>query len=352
MKQFAVLHTEKGKISSGGTGNHIDRKVGAERTYRHADPNRRHLNIIVSLHQDRHLLKLSEAIKSRIKEGYNTRNKKGELKEIRRDAVKYCTHILSGSHEQMKKIAENEAYFNAWLVQNYEFMSEEFGRENIVRFVVHMDEKTPHIHCVTVPLTKDGRLSAKEVIGNREDMQKRQDRYAEAMKPFELERGIKNTGIKHEDASEYYKRISQTNDINDNISDFSKNYLGVKVIQEKKVESVLKSLKSISKERDMYKEKIQSLKEDLNYRETRSLKFRKLENQLNEEIRKNNKLLNHIHLEAERMKREKELDIQRAYEKGQKSVVQDTEVFNKVKDKVEYEEKLKEAQNRRKGFRI
>ena len=43
-----------------------------------------------------------------------------------------------------------------------------------------------HIHAVTVNLTKDGRLSAKEIIGSKKEMQQRQDRYSEAMKPFDL----------------------------------------------------------------------------------------------------------------------------------------------------------------------
>ena len=41
------------------------------------------------------------------------------------------------------------------------------GEENITRFAVHLDEKTPHIHCVFVPITEDGRLSAGDWVGNR-----------------------------------------------------------------------------------------------------------------------------------------------------------------------------------------
>ena len=87
---------------------------------------------------------------------------------------------------------------------------EEFGKENIVRFVLHRDEKTPHLHVVTVNLTKDGRLSAKEILGNPKAMQERQDRYAEQMKSFGLERGLKNTGIDHEDAKAFYARMKQS----------------------------------------------------------------------------------------------------------------------------------------------
>ena len=81
-----------------------------------------------------------------------------------------------------------------------------------MRFVLHRDEKTPHLHVVTVNLTKDGRLSAKEILGNPKAMQERQDRYAEQMKSFGLERGLKNTGIEHEDAKTYYARMKESLD--------------------------------------------------------------------------------------------------------------------------------------------
>ena len=206
---FAVYHTEKGKVSSGGIGKHIDREEGAEHTYRHSDPAKRKLN--QSFEITEHCKKpLNQAISDRIAQGYNARNKAGELKEIRKDAVKFSTHILTGSHEDMKAMEQDKEKFEQWLKANKKFIEDEFGKENIVRFVLHRDERTPHIHAVTVNLTKDGRLSAKEILGNPKAMQERQDRYAEAMKPFGMERGIKNTGIEHEDARTYYARMKQS----------------------------------------------------------------------------------------------------------------------------------------------
>lgn len=208
---YAVYHTEKGKISSGGIGKHIDREQGAEHTYRHSDPAKRNLNqsFIITEHCKK---PLHEAIADRISEGYSAKNKAGELKQIRKDAVKYSTHILTGSHEDMKRIEANPEELKKWVQANLKFASEEFGKENIVRFVLHRDEKTPHLHVVTVNLTKDGRLSAKEILGNPKAMQERQDRYAEQMKSFGLERGLKNTGIEHEDAKTYYARMKESLD--------------------------------------------------------------------------------------------------------------------------------------------
>ena len=78
---YAVYHVEKGQTSSGGIGNHIDRKKGAEHTYQHADPSRRHLNQNYEVHQGREKIPLHQAIEERIKEGYTGQ------KAIRKDGL-------------------------------------------------------------------------------------------------------------------------------------------------------------------------------------------------------------------------------------------------------------------------
>lgn len=198
---YAVLHSEKGKGGSGGIGNHIDREKGKEHSFRHADPERLNQNVVFKVHQDRQKISLPDAINERIEEGY-----KGK-RAIRKDAVKFTTHILTGSHKEMKDIFKDKEKSEKWIQANYNFIAKEFGKENIVRFNLHLDEKTPHIHAVTVPLTERGKLSARELFGNKTDMRARQDRYAVDMKPFELERGMRRTGIKHEDAKTYYSRM-------------------------------------------------------------------------------------------------------------------------------------------------
>ena len=164
---------------------------------------KKHLNVNWALRNDRHKMSLSEAINDRIKEGYNGKRK------IRTDAVRYLTTIFSGSHEKMIEITKDPEMFDLWQKANVKFAKEEFGASNIVRFTVHMDEKTPHIHCVHVPLTKDGRLSAKELMGGKALLRDRQDRYAKAMSGFGLERGVKNSGVKHEKTGEYATRMKE-----------------------------------------------------------------------------------------------------------------------------------------------
>lgn len=200
---FAVYHCEKKKTTGGGLGNHIDRVKGKEHTYPHADKSRLDLNVHFTP-TSYCKMPFAQAIEQRISDGF-----KG--KTIRKDAVKFVTHVLTGSHEDMISIFSDEENKKAWIAKNFQFLVDEYGKENIVRFTLHLDEKTPHLHAVTVPITNEGKLSAKEIIGNRKDMQNRQDRYGEAMKIFGLERGLKNTGIRHETTDDYRKRVNEIN---------------------------------------------------------------------------------------------------------------------------------------------
>jgi chromosome segregation ATPase len=80
-----------------------------------------------------------------------------------------------------------------------EFIKKEYGEKNIIYATVHYEKKTPHMHFGFVPITKDGRLSAKEVLGNKVAMSKLQDRFNDFVneKGYNLERGEKDTGRKH-----------------------------------------------------------------------------------------------------------------------------------------------------------
>ena len=210
---FCVYHFEKGKSQASAIGNHIDRKEGKEHSYKNADPSKSAENIFFKCNG--HNKPLQKAINDRIKEGY-----KGK-KAIRKDAVKYLKHVLTGSHEDMIKLSKDKSKFNSWIRKNYDFMEEEFGKENIVRFVLHLDERTPHLHCVTVPLTEDGKLSAKLVTGDRTALQERQTRYANSMQEFNLQRGVEGSKAKHTTLKEYYGAINKENKTKLDISSFT-----------------------------------------------------------------------------------------------------------------------------------
>lgn len=192
MGNKAVLHFQKYTKSSGGSlGHHIDRTSGMEHSYRHADLNLTKNNIYVELNE---LCRTpyNEAIEKRISEGYQAKNKAGELKAIRKDAVHSCNVMLSGSPELMSEFRGDKKKLEQWVSKNLEFCKRELGENNIVRFAVHLDEKTPHIHCVFVPITDDGRLSVGDWIGTGKKLEDYQTRYAKEMESLGMERGEKS----------------------------------------------------------------------------------------------------------------------------------------------------------------
>lgn len=89
------------------------------------------------------------------------------------------------------------------------FLQEHQRSETIVSAVIHMDEGTPHMHVVFVPLTADKRLSAKDIIGNRKKLIQWQDEYYEYMSARypELCRGesAAQTGRTHMTVQEFKK---------------------------------------------------------------------------------------------------------------------------------------------------
>ena len=118
---------------------------------------------------------------------------------VRKDSVRVVEALVTASPEFFKDKSRSEikAYFEYAL----EFLRSKQDSQTFISAVVHMDEKTPHLHLCFVPLTPDGRLSAKEIIGNRKNLVKWQDEFWQHMvKQYpELERGesASQTGREH-----------------------------------------------------------------------------------------------------------------------------------------------------------
>ena len=113
----------------------------------------------------------------------------------RSDSVRVVEALVTATPEffQGKKKSEIRAYFQEALT----FLQQSQDPKTIISAVVHMDEKTPHMHLSFVPLTVDGRLSAKEIV----KLTQWQDKFWEHMvlKYPDLERGgsASQTGRDH-----------------------------------------------------------------------------------------------------------------------------------------------------------
>jgi len=109
--------------------------------------------------------------------------------KARKDSVRLVETLITASPEFFagKKPREVREFFEHAL----EFLKTKQAEETIVSAVVHVDEKTPHMHLCFVPITADGRLSAKEIVGNKKKLTQWQDEYWKHMvkKYPDFERG-------------------------------------------------------------------------------------------------------------------------------------------------------------------
>ena len=214
--QYAVCHLQRGSGNDSGMSCHIERKDAKGKVYVpvNADADRTHLN--------RELVRFSDGVSNRTEAIQRRIETVGLRRKVSKNQTKAIRVMLTGTHEQMMKIA-NDGKLDYWIDANLKWLKETFGNENLVSCVLHMDEKTPHLHATVVPVvtderirrkregekkyeTKSGpRLSADDVM-RRSKLHEYQNNYAKAMKPFGLQRGIVGSTAKHQANSEYYKQ--------------------------------------------------------------------------------------------------------------------------------------------------
>ena len=185
--QYAILRFAKYKGPEiGHIESHNERTKEKYASNPDIDTSRSHLNFHLVSPERKYR---AEAEKQIAEAGCRTRS----------DSVRVVEALVTASPEffKGKKKAEVRAYFNEAL----DFMQKHQSKDTIISAVVHMDEKTPHMHLCFVPVTEDKRLSAKEIVGNKKKLTWWQDEFWKHMvkKYPDLERGesASETGRTH-----------------------------------------------------------------------------------------------------------------------------------------------------------
>ena len=179
---YAILRFEKRK---GGPASalekHHERKKEQYASNPDIDLSRSHLNYHLVAPQQKYYAEIQSRIEKAQRENPKCK--------VRKDSIKFIDTIVTATPEFLAEMSPEQVrrYFQRAL----EFLEREVGKDNIFSAVVHMDERNPHMHLCFVPLTKDNRLSAKEVMGNRNKLIEWQDKFHDYMaEEFpELERG-------------------------------------------------------------------------------------------------------------------------------------------------------------------
>lgn len=199
--------------------------------------------------------------------------------------------IFGGNRDRMREMAFGDQILNEnaetnghiirqqeiekWAKDVYGFVCREFGEDNIASFIVHLDEKNPHAHCVFVPITADGRLCAKDVIGGKTKAgaQKRlrelHSRFAEVSCKYGLDRedDIHQTGARHRSTDEYNRDLHRENALLESLIGDSREELRQLRKQLKKAERRVKGLSTmianLEDQRTKLEEEIASLNEEI-----------------------------------------------------------------------------------------
>ena len=137
----------------------------------------------------------------------------GKLRELlpekrRKDAVLIVEYVMTASPDWWQSASsEDQAEF---FHRSMSWLGDKYGKENIITATVHRDELSPHLSAFVVPLTTDGRLSAKEFIGNRKKMSHDQTTFADTVKHLGLTRGIEGSKATHQRVKSHYGALQQS----------------------------------------------------------------------------------------------------------------------------------------------
>jgi len=203
---FAIIRTAKLKTAGnlGGLNNHLERKMEVP----NADADLSHLNQRRVGSED-----LARDVAQRIEAA--------GIEKPRKNAVLAIEHLMTASPEAfpLKKDPSPDGSRNAYrLVGNkadverwqafekncMKWLQDRYGKDNVVNFTSHLDEQTPHIHAVVVPIDSKGKLNCREYLGGREKLRDLQDSFAAAHQGIGLERGIQGSKAHHTTVKQFY----------------------------------------------------------------------------------------------------------------------------------------------------
>ena len=300
---YTVLHLEKAKGNDSAMSAHIERTIHPK----NADASRSHLNKELIIYPES-VNNRTSAIQYRLDNAHLKR-------KIGTNQVRAIRVLLSGTHEVMKTIEENKQ-LNNWCNDNLNWIKETFGEENLVSAVLHMDEKTPHIHATIVPIVtgerrkandsqtykkknlNNNRLCADDIMA-RNKLKHYQNTYAMAMAKYGLRRGIEGSEAKHISTTEYYRNLhlqnqqleQEKNNKQSELKSIEKNISSKKVIESFTNALTGSKTKRLEQENEQMKSKLNTINTS-NDREKKKLheSVSKLENTLE----KQNKVIDKV----------------------------------------------------------
>ena len=216
---YVVLHIEKAAGTDAAMSGHVERRITPA-------------NVITTLtYLNEELVEFPKGVTNRTEAIQHRLDNAGLERKIGKNQVRALRVMLSGSPEDMKRIRQ-AGQLDAWCKDSCGWLQKTFGKENVVSAVLHLDEKTPHIHATVVPIVRGERRKAKlertknaasgkrtyrtkkdrprlcaDDVMARDKLKAYQTTYAEAMAKYGLKRGIDGSEAKHISTQQYYREV-------------------------------------------------------------------------------------------------------------------------------------------------
>lgn len=194
MANYAIIRMEKFKISDvQGIQKHNQRQ-GKSKSNPDIDYERSHLNYdLLNREHLQYERKIKDEISERVK------------RKPRANSVVLSEFLVTASPEYMQSLTEDEQ--KRYFERSLDFIKERYGERNTLYAVVHQDEANPHMHVGVLPITTDGRLSAKDIY-NRTELRQLQQEFPDELQRqgFEVERGKEGSKEKHLHPNEYKEK--------------------------------------------------------------------------------------------------------------------------------------------------
>lgn len=235
MGEFAVIRAVKHKFSSSvaGIGKHMNREIQTD----NADKSRWSENQSWTLQHEFRTWAEAPPIKNfqalelarRIALLHDGGGK------IQKNSVLAIELMCSASPTAF----ERESFdLKQWAIANVQFFQQTFGQDNILDLVLHVDEKTPHLHAIIFPLIfspetrgrrpaddsaqklkpHKPRLAASRWLNGRAALARLQTNYAQAMGPFGLARGQERSTAQHGLIKKFYGAITRLDNREKNLT--------------------------------------------------------------------------------------------------------------------------------------
>jgi hypothetical protein len=181
---YAVVHMMKIKSGAvGGIQSHNNREHEPK-----TNP-----DVDMSRSEDNYDLIPCDNYKRSIKEKLS--NLVESSRAVRKDAVVVCNFIVTSDNETMDALGADRQ--REFFQDSVKWFSDRYGADRVLNATVHMDETTPHLHIGVMPITQDGRLSAKAIF-TKTEMKAIQTEFAHDVgEKYGLERGVEGSERTH-----------------------------------------------------------------------------------------------------------------------------------------------------------